>query len=275
MGESSPWKLSRVAQEPKGGCRETGSGPSVHPPLGSPASPQPQLFDHSRNASSSCSTRSRSPVPRAAHRPGAILQHPLQVGAILHVARDSAGHHIGAPVPETDRKPRAHLQHALSLSLSLSLSRGASRLQAGRPMSPPSPWALVGVSLLLRLRSDFQSPVWGRGGVRQWKPGPGVSTPSPWRFLRPLLPRAPHLQAFAGSAPGAPSPRFSPGTSHPLCCHLSLSPRPPLPPSEQSGGSPLCIPVTLNSAGESHPPPPSLRHVGDRPCLTYPQVPSV
>ena len=57
---------------------------------------------------------------------------------------------------------------------------------------------------------------------------------------------------------------------HPLCCHLSPSPRPPLPPSEQSGASPLCIPVTLNSAGESRPPTPSLRHVGDRPCLTYP-----
>lgn len=42
-----------------------------------------------------------SPVatPGAAHGPGAALQHSLEEGAILHVARDSAGHHIGAPVP--------------------------------------------------------------------------------------------------------------------------------------------------------------------------------
>lgn len=43
-----------------------------------------------------------SPAPRAAHGPRAVLQHSLEVGAILHMARDSAGHHVGAPVPKTD-----------------------------------------------------------------------------------------------------------------------------------------------------------------------------
>ena len=44
-----PQEALQVGPRAKGRCREMGSGPSVHPPLGSRASPQPQPqpFDHS------------------------------------------------------------------------------------------------------------------------------------------------------------------------------------------------------------------------------------
>lgn len=134
MGESSPWKLSRVAQEPKGGAGKWAAGLLSTHPWGPGLPSQPQPFDHSRNASSSCSTRSRSPVPRAAHRPGAILQHPLQVGAILHVAREGAGHHIGAPVssPCPQRSKRRCLTGGQS-------PQQSSTRPAGCPCCSPSP----------------------------------------------------------------------------------------------------------------------------------------
>ena len=77
-------------------------------------------------------------VPRAAHWPGTILQHPLQVGAILHVAREGAGHHIGAPV--SSPCPQRSKRHCLTGGQSLQQS---STRPAGCPCCSPSPpaWA--------------------------------------------------------------------------------------------------------------------------------------
>ena len=83
-------------------------------------------------------------VPRAAHRPGAILQHRLQVSAILHVAGEGAGHRLGAPVLPKRREPSSSRHPPPQRSKRCCLAGGRSPQQnsaqaCGRPCCSRSP----------------------------------------------------------------------------------------------------------------------------------------